>query len=51
MEEGHYQIFKTKIDIAHIYECNLEANRISKNYYQTSFSLSSKKIKTKFFIR
>ncbi len=34
---GHYQIFKTKIDIAHIYECNLETNSASKNYYQKNF--------------
>ncbi len=34
---GHYQIFKTKIDIAHIYECNLETNSTSKNYYQKDY--------------
>jgi hypothetical protein len=34
---GHYQIFKTKIEIAHIYECNLETNSASKNYYQKSY--------------
>ncbi len=34
---GHYQIFKTKIDIAHIYECNLETNSTSSNYYQKDY--------------
>ena len=34
---GHYQIFKTKVDIEHIYECNLERNSTSKNYYQKNY--------------
>lgn len=34
---GHFRIFKTKIDIAHIYECNLETNSTSQNYYQKDF--------------
>lgn len=34
---GHYPIFKTKINIAHIYECNLAGNSDSKNFYQTDY--------------
>lgn len=34
---GHYQIFKTDIDIAHIYECNLPNNNSNKNSYRSNF--------------
>ena len=34
---GHYPIFTKKIDIAHIYECNLMANNANQNYYKQSF--------------
>ncbi len=34
---GRYHIFNEKIKIAHIYECNLQANGTHRNYYQTNF--------------
>jgi len=38
---GHYPIFKTKVKIDHIYECNLEVNKTSKYYYQKTFLFHS----------
>lgn len=37
---GHYPIFSKKIDIAHIYECNLAMNNANQRYYQESFLFS-----------
>ncbi len=34
---GHYPIFSKKIDINHIYECNLAANSANKKFYQQTF--------------
>ena len=37
---GHYPIFSKKIDIAHIYECNLSANNANQKYFQQNFLFS-----------
>jgi hypothetical protein len=37
---GHYPIFSKQIEIAHIYECNLNANNANQNYFQESFLFS-----------
>jgi len=34
---GHYPIFSKKIDISHIYECNINANNANQKYFQQSF--------------
>lgn len=34
---GHYPIFSKKIDIAHIYECNIGANNANQRYFQQNF--------------
>lgn len=37
---GHYPIFSKKIDISHIYECNITANNANQRNFQQSFLFS-----------
>lgn len=34
---GHYEIFKTKVDVKHIYECSINANNANQRNYQQDF--------------
>jgi len=38
--KAHYQLFKDEIDIAHIYEVNIQQNQENKGYYQKEFLFS-----------